>query len=82
MKDFQSRLNQLENSTKMAGICGGTVSSAQLKEALELKSLNKDPHSVDLLDSIIETWRTQLKRHNAQTIKVFEYDPNTGDVVP
>lgn len=79
MSQSQKLIN-LETVAKVAHVCGGTVSSENLRECLALQlegglTLNERLR----LDVLIETWREALKRHNAQPVKFNEYDIETGE---
>lgn len=77
--NVRSMVNAMESQKNMATLCGGTVSSENLRVALELKELNKDLSLANKIDSLIEIWRNQLKYHNSQPVKVIEYDLETGN---
>lgn len=62
---------KLEKSARFAPVCGGTVASAHLRELLHLRRV---------VDTCIAKWRDALKAHNAQDVKVYEYDIETGEI--
>jgi hypothetical protein len=77
-KEIKEALRRLEFGKKYAPICGGTVSSENLRLAYHIKKLNQDESLETRINDVIETWKEVLVRHNAQIDKVYEYDLKTG----
>lgn len=74
---IETRLEVLE--TPLASAYGGTVGSAMLREALQLKQENTDKTLAARIDAVIDVWRRVLVQHNAQFKKFIEYDVITGE---
>lgn len=84
MKNDKTRtLEELEAQAEFAPICGGTVSSQGLQVCLDFRRQDGalSPKESKRLDELIELWRASLKRHNAQPIKVVEYNIETGEPI-
>lgn len=77
-------VEQLDASTTLAPISGGTMSSHQLRAALELFSrpeVKKTPKYYRRVLRIIQIWREAVIRHNAQPTKLITYNVQTGQPI-
>ncbi len=76
-------LEFMEKDTKHAPICGGTVSNACLRDALRFRRIFLDKRlstEIERIDSVIQIWRSALRKHNLQPKKCVEYDVETGKI--
>lgn len=79
IKDENDLIDQFEHQLHLAPVCGGTVASSQLRSALRFRA-ECSPHLITRVDAVIEKWRASLREHNAQPIKLVEYDDQNGEV--
>jgi len=76
----RSEVDHIEEFAHIAPFCGGTIASAALRQALEIRKRcpAKDRKRVD---AVIEQWRTTLAHHNAQDRPFTRYDMQTGEPI-
>lgn len=78
--DIEKLIHSLEKQVKYAPLCGGSVSSSELRDALKVLSLCSTNDEIERVNKVVEVWRAALRRHNAQEEKFFTYDIETGEV--
>jgi hypothetical protein len=88
VKQYETGIKKLLKEAEfLSKISGGTVSSAQLRNALigrkmikkELPEGKEKEALLEQVETLISLWRSSLKRHNAQPEKFGEYDVETGN---
>lgn len=83
--DFDRILEDAEKVIKMAPLCGGTVSSSNLRHLLEvhhaispLQTMENVKLKMNRLNTLIAIWRKQLMIHNEQDKPLMMYNIETG----